>query len=97
MAREPGGLSEIEPVSGHPNDLDLDRSRWEEIVTIVGACGGCGPEPARSDVRAFVDDWTNQQVYRESLLGSGASHLGFALRANGEGKKVAVAVLGSVR
>ena len=76
---------------------DLDRSRWEEIVTIVGACGGCGPEPARSDVRTFVDDWTNQQAYRESLLGSGASHLGFALRANGEGKKVAVAVLGSAR
>ncbi|MFN7103213.1 MAG: CAP domain-containing protein, partial [Pseudorhizobium sp.] len=39
---------------------DLDRTRWEEIVTVVGACGGCGSDPARSDVKAFVDEWTNQ-------------------------------------
>ncbi|MFN7026652.1 MAG: CAP domain-containing protein [Pseudorhizobium sp.] len=76
---------------------DLDRSRWKEIATIVGACGGCGREPAPSDVEAFVEDWTNQQAYRRSLLDAGASRLGFAMRANGEGKKVAVAVLGAAR
>ena len=36
--REPAGLSEIEPVSGHPSDLELDRSRWVGIGS-YDACG----------------------------------------------------------
>ncbi|HEV7433597.1 MAG TPA: CAP domain-containing protein [Pseudorhizobium sp.] len=76
---------------------DLDRSRWSQFSTIVGACGGCGVEPTQSDIQAFIADWAKQNTYRKQLLDEGVSHLGFVIRANGEGKKVAAAMLGRAR
>jgi hypothetical protein len=38
IVREPAGLSDLEPVSGHPNDLEVERSRWVGIGSI-DACG----------------------------------------------------------
>lgn len=38
MAREPMGLSGLEPVSGHPNDVRVERSRWVGIGS-YDACG----------------------------------------------------------
>ncbi len=38
IAREPAGLSDLEPVSGRPNDLEVERSRWVGIGS-YDACG----------------------------------------------------------
>ncbi|MCJ8518723.1 hypothetical protein ABID21_001609 [Pseudorhizobium tarimense] len=66
-------------------------------MTIVGACGGCGKEPTRGDIRAFIADWEKQNTYRRQLLDAAVSHIGFVIRADGDGKKVAAAILGQAR
>ncbi len=38
IAQEPAGLSDIEPASGHPNDREIERSRWVGIGS-TDACG----------------------------------------------------------
>lgn len=38
MDREPAGLSDLEPVAGHPNDVEVERSRWVGIGS-YDACG----------------------------------------------------------
>ena len=38
IAREPAGLSDLEPVAGRPNDLEPERSRWVGIGS-YDACG----------------------------------------------------------
>lgn len=73
------------------------RARWRRLSAVAGACGGCGAEPTAADVRAFVAQWLDDAQHRRSLTDSRFSHLGFALVANGAGKKVALAVLGAQR
>jgi hypothetical protein len=38
IAQEPAGLSDLEPASGHPNDREIERSRWVGIGS-TDACG----------------------------------------------------------
>ncbi|MCF6370219.1 CAP domain-containing protein [Rhizobium halophilum] len=89
---DPSNLPELNEASS-----DLDHGRWSQLSTIVGACGGCGAEPTQGDIQAFIGDWAKQSTYRKQLLDEGVSHLGFVIRANGEGKKVAAAILGQAR
>jgi uncharacterized protein YkwD len=70
------------------------RQRWKAIAIIAAGCGGCGAEPAASDVRFLVQQWLDTPEYRETLLAPHFSHFGFAERVNGEGRKVALAALG---
>ena len=64
------------------------------MAIIAAGCGGCGAEPAASDVRFLVQQWLDTPEYRETLLAPHFSHFGFAERVNGEGRKVALAALG---
>ena len=73
------------------------RRRWKSIAFIAAGCGGCGAEPAASDVRFLVQEWLDTPEYRETLLTPRFSHFGFAERVNGEGRKVALAALGVSR
>lgn len=67
---------------------------WASLSVLAAACGGCGTVPAAADIRQFVRDWLDDPTYRTSLFDPQATHLGFALQPNGEGRKIAVLVLG---
>lgn len=94
---EDGGM----PFSGSGGKMELppglDARRWRELQMLAGVCGGCGAVPTAADVRYFVDRWLGNRDYRHALLAPEASHLGFALRAGGTGRKSAVAVIGRAR
>lgn len=71
-----------------------EREQWRGIAGVHGACNGCGGEPDAADVRYFVSDWLERPNTRSVLLDSGATQFGFAVAANGEGRKVALIALG---
>jgi hypothetical protein len=61
---------------------------------LAAGCGGCGTAPTAADLRYFADQWFNNPHYRQTLLDDTASHIGLAMHANGEGRKIAIAVVG---
>lgn len=73
------------------------RSGWRALSMLVGTCGGCGERPTAADVRFFVNQWRDNPQYRSKLLNPKASHLGVLVKSNGEGLKVAIALLGQDR
>ena len=66
---------------------------WRRVQMIAGSCGGCGVRATAADVRFFVERWGKDSRYREALLAAGLDRIGLAIRADGRGRKVAVAVL----
>jgi uncharacterized protein YkwD len=72
-----------------------DGNRWGTLSAVSAMCGGCGIEPVRADVSKFVGEWIAEGRYREMLIKADATHLGFAIAADGAGKKVAIGVLGT--
>ena len=70
---------------------------WATVSTLAGSCGGCGAEVTASDVDDFLGMWLANPVYESRLLAEGLTSVGFALRAYGDGRKVAIAVLGERR
>jgi uncharacterized protein YkwD len=76
---------------------EAEQAAWRRLALASGACGGCGREPTEADVEAFAEDWLANAGIRGSLLGDSFTHLGFGIAANGEGKKLAVAVTGETR
>ncbi|HYD30304.1 MAG TPA: CAP domain-containing protein [Azospirillaceae bacterium] len=69
---------------------DRDRRQWREVTASMVACGGCGVAPTEKDIAHFRDRWIE-----EAPIGDGRfSHIGVAITADGEGRKIAVAVLG---
>jgi hypothetical protein len=48
-------------------------------------------------VSFFRDQWLEQPQYRQALLQPQVTHLGFAIDADGAGRKRAIAVLGQAR
>lgn len=87
IMERPNGLLELLP-SGSARE-------WSAIDVAAGGCGGCGMQPTGADVRYFVDQWLKNPQNREALLGSDATHIGFAMLATGEGRKIAIAVAGN--
>lgn len=91
---EPGGGIIARP----GNLLDLlpqgETRQWRRLDVLAAACGGCGTVRTAADARDFVRRWLDDSGYRSRLLGSDYSHAGFFLRADGDGRKRAVAVLG---
>lgn len=71
-----------------------ERADWQGLTTLAIACGGCGGEPTDIDVRSFIRQWLADPKNKERMLNPDTTHLGFALAANGNGKKVALSVLG---
>lgn len=70
---------------------------WRSLAVLQASCAGCGAAPTEADIRRFLDQWQNQAEYRQRLLAPEATHLGFAIRADGEGAKQALVVLGAAR
>jgi uncharacterized protein YkwD len=80
------------------NELPAEeRGRWKSLSLIIGACGGCGTEPTDADLRYFRRQWLDSPQYHEQILDPNLTGIGFALQANGLGRKVAVVVLGTGR
>jgi uncharacterized protein YkwD len=73
------------------------RADWRFVAVLAASCGGCGVAPTAADVRSFVWQWLDDAQTRERLTASDATHLGLAVRANGEGWKAAAATLGARR
>jgi uncharacterized protein YkwD len=74
-----------------PPDSQRD---WAQLTAVIASCGGCGTEPVRPDVTYFTGQWLGDSQYREMLMEADATHLGFAIAANGKGKKIGVGLLG---
>jgi uncharacterized protein YkwD len=71
-----------------------ERKEWAHLSILAAACGGCGAEPTDIDVRAFVQGWLENSGNKTMITSIGATYLGFALVASGQGKKMVLAVLG---
>lgn len=71
-----------------------ERRKWRSLNILAGACGGCGTEPTEADIEFFTSQWLGSEKYRGMLLDKKSQALGFAIAANGHGKKVAIALLG---
>lgn len=71
-----------------------DSIRWRSLDSLRAYCGGCGRLATTADARFFLDLWLEDPGYRDRLLEPAATHLGFALRAGGDGRKAAVLVVG---
>ncbi len=85
-----GGVSPEEAFGAVPAE---ERSRWQSLSLIVGACGGCGREPTDADLRYFVERWLGAEQ-PGGLIDPAATHIGFALSTDGDGRKTALAVIG---
>jgi uncharacterized protein YkwD len=73
---------------------EAERDDWASLRIVAFACGGCGGEATDSDVRFFIKEWLGNASNKSMLLDGSYTHLGFALAASGQGKKVALAVIG---
>ncbi len=71
-----------------------ERDDWESLRVLAFACGGCGGEPTDADVRFFVKEWLGNAKNKAMLMDGAYGHLGFVLAASGQGKKVALGVIG---
>lgn len=70
-------------------------SSWARLYVLAASCGGCGTHPTAADIRHFTDQWSTSDG--QAVPQGNVSHIGFAMQANGEGRKVAVAVFGEPR
>jgi hypothetical protein len=71
-----------------------ERGRWRSITVLSADCGACGTVPTAADVRFFAQQWLGDPSYNHILLNARITHVGFAIATNGDGMKVALAVLG---
>lgn len=74
-----------------------EQRNWSSVSAVSGLCGGCGTTTTEGDVITFLADWLESDSYTKRLLDPAVSHMGAALRADGEGRKVMVLVLGDRR
>lgn len=71
------------------------RRDWRRLALAAGACGGCGTRPVETDVADFTEDWLSPDgANRDRLLDPGMTSAGFVLRADGNGRKVALLIVG---
>lgn len=88
----------LPPSGGLLDAIPADRrSRWRTVSALMGTCGGCGTDPTAADLRHFREGWLDDPRSRGTLLDPRVTHLGFAMTADGEGAKTALAVLGAER
>lgn len=66
---------------------------WLRYQVLSGQCGGCGAEPTNSDVSFFLHSWEKNARSRKILQDSSFTQIGFAIAADGEGRKIAVLLL----
>jgi uncharacterized protein YkwD len=73
------------------------RDQWARLAASSVGCGGCGATVTDADLRWFGEQWLASPDDSQALLNGETTHLGFAATADGEGRKLAVLVLGRHR
>ncbi len=96
-ARGEGDFSVEEDVDIYGALPRTEQSNWRSLTVVSASCGGCGVAPVAADVAFFAKQWLEQGSYKQILLSKDVTHLGFAMTANGEGKKVAIGLVGKHR
>lgn len=81
----------------YENLPDGEANNWSSLTLLTASCGGCGVAPVAADVRSFTKQWLEHADYAKMLLAEEATHLGFAMASNGQGKKVALGLIGARR
>ena len=76
---------------------EYSRDNWATLTALMASCGGCGMEPARPDAIYFAGRWIDNTRYNTMLMDADATHFGFAMAANGHGKKIGVGLLGMLQ
>lgn len=96
-ARAGGGLAlqNVRSEAALERAVAAGDARWRSVSILAGKCGGCGAAPTNSDVEHFMGQWLANPQYRDHLLAPGPVAVGFALAADGEGRKVALALAAS--
>jgi uncharacterized protein YkwD len=74
-----------------------EQQKWAALSASTAGCGGCGPDPTDADIRYFGRQWLENPENSGALLNEAMTHLGFAMTTNGDGRKLAMAVLGQER
>ncbi|MDQ0326553.1 uncharacterized protein YkwD [Rhodopseudomonas julia] len=69
------------------------ETTFRRFRVVAGSCSGCGAEATDADVRFFIGQWLKNDDYREMLLNNALTGIGLVIVADGEGKKIAVAIL----
>lgn len=87
----------IDPAADLYGFLVGEPAEWPALNALAAACGGCGTVPTGADVERFAQRWLDTPEHRRALLSAEAGHLGFAMSADGQGRKTAVAVIGRHR
>jgi uncharacterized protein YkwD len=67
---------------------------WRTLSVLTASCGGCGTRETAADIRSFREQWLENPQSANTLLDASFTHLGFAMRADGQGMKIAVALFG---
>jgi uncharacterized protein YkwD len=100
------GAQAIAPAPGdasfklrHSDDLmsalpQAEKQKWQSLSMLAAQCGGCGVETVAGDVNAFTGQWLGDAKMTKMLLDGDITHFGFAIVADGKGRKVAVGLLG---
>lgn len=71
-----------------------EQGTWRSLSVVAGGCDGCGSEPTAADVDFFHRQWLDDPEYERVLTSRSFTHVGLAVLADGQGRKVALAVLG---
>ncbi|GGM12849.1 hypothetical protein GCM10011534_38630 [Pseudooceanicola nanhaiensis] len=84
-------------------DLDLFATMprslraFRDLKALMAECGGCGQVITEGDVRAFVNDWLDQDARRANLFDPQMTHYAMVVRRDGRGRKLAILVLAAER
>lgn len=88
------GLSDVSLEELNPLGEALPADApWRSFQMIVGSCGGCGAVPTDADVRSFISEWLGNDGYKAILEDPALSRLGMVIKADGDGRKIAVGIL----
>lgn len=89
---EPGSMNDF--VAALPEET---RARFSAYSTSIGICGGCGTKPTAADARDFVQQWLENPRQRQTVLAERFTEMGFAVAADGQGKKIGIATFAEPR
>jgi uncharacterized protein YkwD len=72
-----------------------ERGDWLTLSMLSAGCGGCGAEPTAANLRSFSQRWLDSPDRRRILLDPALRQFGLAMRANGKGRQLVVALFGA--
>ena len=74
-----------------------EQKNWATLTVLTVSCGGCGVDPVKADVADFAGRWLEHPEYGAMLSSAEVTHIGFAMVADGKGRKLGVGLIGEHR